>query len=267
MKKEQTNKTVFFKSLQKVIEDFKCKGISEVKTIALIYQVAFKIIEATSKIEKPLVYKYQQLDIDKDVVNKHIKQVHDCAFLLLKTVEESEAFHDLMTDYIEEIAATNKNLAQYFTPSDVADALTSFIFINKNIDDFNNYNKYVTISDPTGCGAGSLMLAALRNIKNVVNGFEDKHYQSIEIYINDKDEYLAKIAFFQILINSLLHLKPIGVIHCEAKDIIIDYEKKNVNLNIFVCDINRKEAVDFYTCAEKFADTLDASEEYEALTA
>ena len=40
-------KKEYFKSLQKLIDDFNIKGIKEVSTIALVYQVAFKIVEAT----------------------------------------------------------------------------------------------------------------------------------------------------------------------------------------------------------------------------
>lgn len=251
MKKEQTTKTVFFKSLQKLIDDFKIVGVKEVKTIALVYQVAFKIIEATSDLKRPIAYQYQTLDINKEVVDKHIDEVKKCAFFLLETIEECEAFHDLMSNYIEEIRATNTSIAQYFTPIDVAQNLSSFILFGKTVDEFEQYNKYVTMSDPSGCGAGSLVLGLLRSLKYKVKGFEDKHYQSINLYINELDVDLAKIAFFQVLINSLVHSKLIGIIHCEAKDLVTEYEKPNVNLNLFVCDIERKNAADQFERFER----------------
>lgn len=231
------NQQIFFKNLQKLTENFKHSGIQEVGTIALVYQCAFKIIEQSGQIKPPMLYKYTDLSLNKKIVEKYIDEVNKCSAYLLLAIKESNAFEDLMTDYLEFSNSTNTNLAQYFTPKDISLVTSEIILSQTPIERFNE-DTYFKIGDDTGCGAGSLILGLLEKIKNNVKGFEDIHYQSIAVFLNDIDENLSKIAFFQILLSSLLHSKPIGLIAVENKNIITEY-KQNKNIGMFIANSHK----------------------------
>lgn len=230
-------KELYFKSLKDLLNKFNTDGVKEVKTIALVYQVAFKILEAQSTLTYPIQYKYTAIDINKKVIDKHINDVYKCSAMLLQVIQEEEAFADLVTAFVEELDVTNKNIAQFFTPSDVACALAELSLITTTVDEFEQV-KYVEIGDPTGCGAGSLVLAPLRAMSKI-DGFKDHHYQSVSVYMCDLDGDLHRIAFFQVLLSSLLHAKPIGRLEVENKNIISEYTKQTDSL-LFIANMQRE---------------------------
>lgn len=240
----------FFNSLQKLIEDFDNKGIKETATIALVYQVAFKILESTGGLIPPIHYSYTELNINKEIAKSFQKEVQDCSMQLIAAIVASEPFSDLVAEFIEDNEASNKNLGQYFTPNDVSLVLAELNLKFTSIDKFTVKDDYYFVGDDTGCGTGSLILALLSQIKSCVKGFEDIHYQSIAVTMNDIDEYLSKIAYFQVVINSILHHKPLGVVQVEAKDIIKDYLKVK-NMNIF---ISNTQKFDKYKLKKKLAE-------------
>lgn len=237
MKKETNFKTEFFKKLTEVCSNFNKSGVKEVKAIALVYQVAFKLIEQSNKLNYPIQYKFTAIDINKNALEKYKDSVHQAAVLLLNAVEEGEAFDDLMTMFIEETGAMNTNLAQYFSPSDIAETTGMLSLIGADVESFEQ-DEYVSIGDPTGCGAGSLVLGQLRAMSKM-NGFKDHHYQSVSVYMNDLDEDLHRIAFFQVLLSSLLHCKPVGRLEVENKNILSEYTKQTDSL-LFIANMQRE---------------------------
>ena len=179
-------------------------------------------------------YAYGPIDIKKEIWSKYNDEINELGHLLIETIKEDEAFNDLMSDFIENNDAYNKRLAQYFSPKDIADTLGMINFMTSTIEDFEGKNR-MRIGDPGGCGAGSLILGALRQLKNI-EGFTQNYYQSLDVYMVDIDEDLAKIAFFQVLLNSLLHAKPLGKLFVEAKNVITEYSITK-NPMIFISNI------------------------------
>lgn len=223
--KEITTKQTFFKELSSLIDKLHNKGIKETKTISIVYQIAFGIIERTGALKKPFQYNITSLNIKKEIIDEYNNEILKTAFLLIYTIQEDEAFNDLMSDFIEDNQATNKRLGQFFTPQDVAKLMAALTYSSTSIEEFEE-KENKSIADPT-CGSGSLILGTLQALKNI-KGFTDEHYQKVNVYMNDIDEDLSKIAFFQVLLNSLFHMKPLGKLYVEAKDLITEYtEYKN----------------------------------------
>lgn len=239
----------FFNSLQKLIEALKIKGVTEVKTIALVYQVAFKIIETSDGLKPPILYSYTDLSFNKQIANDFKEDIQKCSAMLILAIKESEPFDDLVAEFIEENGASNKNLGQYFTPRDISLFQSQLNLKLTSIDKFKE-DDYFWIGDDTGCGTGSLILGMLSQFKENVEGFEDIHFQSVAVSMNDIDEYLSKIAYFQVVLSSLLHSKPIGIVQVEAKDIIKDYLKIK-NMSIF---ISNAQKFDKYKLKEKLVE-------------
>lgn len=225
MKKEITTKQTFFKELSSLIDKLHNKGIKETKTISIVYQIAFGIIECTGALKKPFQYNITSLNIKKEIIDEYNNEILETAFLLIYTIQEDEAFNDLMSDFIEYNQATNKRLGQFFTPQDVAKLMAALTYSSTSIEEFEE-KENKSIADPT-CGSGSLILGSLQALKSI-KGFTDEHYQKVNVYMNDIDEDLSKIAFFQVLLNSLFHMKPLGKLYVEAKNLITEYtEHKN----------------------------------------
>lgn len=231
MKKEITTKQTFFKELSSLIDKLNNSGIKETTTISLIYQVAFGIIERTGALKKPFRYNITPIEVKKEIIEKYNNEILKTAYFLINTIQEDEAFNDLMSDFIESSNATNKRLGQFFTPKDISKLIAALIYSSSSIAEFEE-EENKSIADPT-CGSGSLILGSLQSLKNI-KGFTDEHYQKVNIYMNDIDEDLSKIAFFQVLLNSLFHMKPLGKIYVEAKNLITEYtEHKNELIFIF----------------------------------
>jgi len=225
MKKEITTKQTFFKELSSLIDKLNNSGIKETTTISLIYQVAFGIIERTGALKKPFQYNITPIEVKKEIIEKYNNEILKTAYFLINTIQEDEAFNDLMSDFIESSNATNKRLGQFFTPKDISKLIAALIYSSSSIAEFEE-EENKSIADPT-CGSGSLILGSLQSLKNI-KGFTDEHYQKVNIYMNDIDEDLSKIAFFQVLLNSLFHMKPLGKLYVEAKNLITEYtEHKN----------------------------------------
>lgn len=230
-------KKEYFKSLQKLIDDFNIKGIKEVQTIALVYQVAFKLVEQSRQLVPPIFYSFTDLDIKKETVNKVFEEVNNCSIKLLSAIQAGEPFDDLVSEFIEENNSTNKNLGQYFTPKDIASIQAEITLSTVTIDKFPE-DGYFWIGDDTGCGSGSLILAWLAQVKKSVQGFEDIHYQSIAVQMNDIDVNLSKIAYFQVVLSALLHKKPIGIVVVDGKNIIAEYLQIK-NRNLFIANMQK----------------------------
>ncbi|PZP57621.1 MAG: hypothetical protein DI604_34570, partial [Delftia acidovorans] len=234
---QMEEKTEFFKNLQKLIEDLRIKGVTEVKTIALVYQVAFKMIEHTDRLKPPIFYSYTDLNFNKELAKIFQDEIQKCSARLLLAIKESEAFSDLVAEFIEKNEASNKNLGQYFTPKDVSLFQSAINLKLTSIDRFKE-DDYFWIGDDTGCGTGSLILSMLSQFKDNVKDFEDIHFQSVAVSMNDIDEYLSKIAYFQVVLSSLIHKKPLGIVQVEAKDIISEYQITK-NQNIFISNMTK----------------------------
>lgn len=228
----------FFKRLEKLIRHLKSKErLDEVKTIALVYQVAFKLVEQSGKLPSPMAYQYEAIDISKNLTDRHGQEIHDCAASLIHAIAAGEAFDDLMTEFIEVEDLTNTVLNQFFTPKDLALLQSEINLSLQSLDSFGE-DDYFWITDDTGCGAGSLILAHMKSMKEFVQGFEVIHYQSIAIKMADIDVDLSKIAFFQVVLSSLLHSCPLGIVIIEGKNMLTEYSEIK-NRNQFVSNIQK----------------------------
>lgn len=131
---------------------------------------------------------------------------------LYDSVVKSKPFADVLGEVLHEIGSVDKKyLGQCMTPPDIS-SLTS-----KLIERY--YSKSVlcdvdciTISDPCGCGSGSLILSVLNKTVNV------QSLNRIDIHLIDIDEVMIKAAIMQISYNLHSHNKS----------------KKEVPINAFV---------------------------------
>lgn len=251
MKTETTTKQKFFKELSLIIDKFSNHGIKETTTISLVYQTAFKILEKQNCLKFPIQYIYNDIDFKKELWEKYANEITLVAFHLIYTIQEDEAFNDLISNYIEECASSNKRIGQFFTPNKVSKFIAATNYAGSSVKDFEQPQR-VSITDPTGCGVGSMVLQSLQSLKNI-EGFTDEHYEKVEVYMVDIDEDLANIAFFQILLNSLFHGKIIGKIVVEAKNVINEYSIIKKPL-IFISNINDEK---YYAIQKKSTDFLN----------
>jgi len=205
MKKE------FFKSLKKLIESN--QGKREVDVILKVYEYAFTLIN-----------KHSQYDVLNYLADIDIKdnETLQCAVKLLNAIAQNRPFDDLLTEFIEVENIANTNLGQYFTSVDAADMIALFNSIDyrskKNQREKYQYYKF---SDECGCGAGSLTLAFLRGIDAESSDFRD--FQNLEIWLNDIDENIARIATLTIFLSGVIHSRHIGVIYTQAKNILTEH--------------------------------------------
>lgn len=124
----------------------------------------------------------------------------DLASNYLELVHSLPYATDVLTEIISPFANIT-NLAQYLSPPDVADFVIELgmgEFFSENIKD----KKVFKYGDPCGCGTGSLILAAMRN---VYENHGKEGVQLLDIYGIDIDPLMCKASILQIEMASIIH--------------------------------------------------------------
>lgn len=120
------------------------------------------------------------------------------------------------TDVIGEIYGdlVGKNLAQFLTPTKVADGVVAMqlAFMPKPVG-------RITLGDPTGCGAGSLILAALRNVLKK-HGAHSIGY--LDLVVMDLDPNMVRLCCLQVVLSAVMHRIPLMGFEAHCGDTIRD---------------------------------------------
>ena len=130
----------------------------------------------------------------------------------------SEPFTDVLGMLYDE--HLGQVLGQFLTPPDVADVLAAITYgLNPITDDFN-------LTDPCGCGAGSLLLGSLRYIYNThgKEGISKTHVMAVDLDVN-----MVRMATVQIVLNSILHNTPLASFKISRGNAISQYTAINNN--------------------------------------
>lgn len=131
-------------------------------------------------------------------------------------VEIYEPFECILGQLFSEfVGAEKKDDAQYFTPWNLACALTAFASTPQK-DEW-------AMGDPT-CGAGTLLLAKLHRLA----ADRPEALRRLSVEANDRDPLCAAMAALQLLSNQLIWRMHIGCVQVESKDIITHYTEKKV---------------------------------------
>lgn len=125
-----------------------------------------------------------------------------------KLVKTAKPFEDVLGMIYDE--HLGKILGQFLTPPDLASFIGTMMF--------NSPYKGGWIADPTGCGAGGLLLGGLRALyeKEGIVGTS-----KIKVYGLDIDERMSKLAFVQIAGFVLYHKIPISEIWFEVGNTLL----------------------------------------------
>lgn len=126
--------------------------------------------------------------------------------------------HPPFTDVMEVIGLSNtklsRTLGQFLTPSKVAYGGSHFLELRDLSD-----GEHVSVGDPTGCGAGSMLLGWLR----MVHEHHPDRLNQIHILGVDIDPKMVKLTAVQISLACLYHNIPIGSLKLHTADAIRDY--------------------------------------------
>ncbi|WP_423197992.1 hypothetical protein DFLDMN_001630 [Cupriavidus sp. H19C3] len=139
----------------------------------------------------------------------------------ITAIKESEPFTDVLGMLYDE--HLGKVLGQFLTPPKVAYTLAA---MNLHGDDFSEER---SIADPTGCGAGSLLLGALRYI-NETKGKEA--IGKVQMLAVDLDINMVRMTAVQIIMHSILHQIPLASLNVSHGNAITDYTAINNNQKV-----------------------------------
>jgi hypothetical protein len=220
MKKE------FFSSLRNLIKNNHHR--KETDVIRDVYEYAFIYLHAHSQ--------YDVLEYGAKIECRD-EETAKCSSRLLNVIADGKPFDDILAEFIESENLTNTDLAQYFTSSDVAELVTAFgVMDYHNKIESREKFQYYSLSDQFGCGAGSLTLAFLRQVDAKSTDVRD--FQNFEIWLNDIDENLARIATLAIYLSGIVHSRHIGIIYTECKNSLSEYNDKKI-ISKFIANLYR----------------------------
>lgn len=129
-------------------------------------------------------------------------------------IKHSEPFSDTVGMLYDE--HLGQALGQFLTPPDVADVLAAIALVGAD------FNQVRHITDPCGCGAGSLLLATLRCIYNThgKEALSMVHLDAVDLDIN-----MVRMATVQIVMHSILHQIPLGSLKIHHANTISQYQE------------------------------------------
>jgi len=139
----------------------------------------------------------------------------------LDVVRESPPFTDVLSLLYEEILLSGKGgdgLGQFFTPSDMAYAVSVLTFDTQELLDTH---KPLRLSEPC-CGSGSLILGPLRRVYEV----NPAKLENITVVMNDIDALAVKAALLQVLASCFVHKLKLDEVVAYNCNIITEYNKK-----------------------------------------
>lgn len=138
-------------------------------------------------------------------------KLEELVFFYMDAVKKSEPF----TDFLSHLLIGNKALGQFPTPPHIAQLLAQLV---------DQDEQPGHIADPSGCGAGSLMLGYL-----YTHSHNKDFLSQTEITLTDLDLNMVKMATLQIMMNICLHQTPIKELNCYCMNALTgNYETSKV---------------------------------------
>lgn len=190
-------------------------------------QLAFNLIATTPAVA--MTFPGTRLYVDETLTAEVRRYEHDPeAWALIQelvvdffgAIKEAQPFEDVIGEIYADLVG--KNLAQFLTPKKVAEGVVAMqlAFMPKP-------TERVTMGDPTGCGAGSLILAALRNVLNK-HGKDSMAY--LDVVVMDIDPNMVRLCCLQVVLSAIMHRIPLMGFEAHCGDTIRDYNGPKVTL-------------------------------------
>ena len=152
--------------------------------------------------------------VDAIAGNQHPQELQDAVEVYTCLVIGLPFATDLLSAIHSESlqSAGSKKMAQHFTPPKLADLMLKFL----GQDTLKAGN---LVGDDTGCGAGGLLLAWMRNIYE--NRGDDPYpFEHKEVFANDMDPLCAAMTSLQIYANRVWNGQPFKCIEVLCTDAI-----------------------------------------------
>lgn len=172
---------------------------------------------------------------------KEIESISAMTTAYLEMVKANEPFHDVLTDLASEfLGRGGEAMGQFFTPRDLA-LLTAQLALNGQLPKLWQKvaaGELVKVSDPTGSGTGSLLLALLYELRKQA----PELLPSVGLCAVDLDVDMARTTAVQVIWNCLIHqvdVAHVSVWHAnaiteyQAKAPMVVYHPKVVNTELF----------------------------------
>ena len=137
-----------------------------------------------------------------------------CHAQWLYLVMQADPFEDVMGTLYS--SYVGEKLAQFLTPRSVAMGLARMTIANDKLEP----GVPIKIADPSGCGGGAMLLAALTVLKER-NGVQS--LLDLEVFGMDLDPHMVRLTVCQIMLAAALHGMPIGSLKIFWGDAIKDY--------------------------------------------
>lgn len=135
----------------------------------------------------------------------------------LRLIKESEPFEDVLGSLYDE--HLGQVLGQFLTPRDVCDVVSAIALSGSKAEAFS---KPFRIGDPTGCGAGSMLLSYLRE---VYKKHGKEAMRNVEILAVDLDPRMVRMTTAQIGLSAAIHRIPLRIYRGFAKNVLSQYEE------------------------------------------
>lgn len=183
-------------------------------------QLAFNVLATTPAFT--MAFPGTSLYVDESMTAELRRYEHDPeAWALLQelvvdffnAVKSSEPFSDVIGGIYGDLVG--KNLAQFLTPKKVADGVVAMQLIR-----MEKPHERITMGDPSGCGAGSMILAALRNVLKK-HGKDSMAY--LDLVVIDIDPKMVRLCCLQVVLSAIMHRIPLMGFEAHCGDTIRDY--------------------------------------------
>ena len=138
----------------------------------------------------------------------------------LQAIRDNPPFTDILGMLYDE--HLGEVLGQFLTPPDVAKALPYLLDAARAQQPNEPKVGDTFISDPCGCGAGSLLLAQISHMYETkgVDPLRSLHVRAVDI-----DLQMVRLTSFQLAMSALIHQLPLGGLEVHHGHGIIDYGK------------------------------------------
>ena len=145
-------------------------------------------------------------------------ELQTLANMFMEAIKAGEPFTDHVGSLYDLELAGNK-LGQFLTPPDLADTLGELLIsIAPTID------SPITIGDPAGCGAGTLVLSLIKALHKAQGA---KAVKFLNVRAIDLDINMVKMTAVQVVLNSAIRRIPLGSFVVQCGNTITDYTAMN----------------------------------------
>ncbi|WP_434031617.1 N-6 DNA methylase [[Pseudomonas] boreopolis] len=156
---------------------------------------------------------------------KEIESISAMTTAYLEAVKANQPFHDVLTDLASEFMGRGgEAMGQFFTPRDLA-LLTAQLALSGQLPKLRQQaaaGELVKVSDPTGSGTGSLLLALLYELRK----HAPELLPSVGVYAVDLDVGMARATAVQVIWNCLIHQVAIAHVSIWHANAITEYQTK-----------------------------------------